>query len=126
MGAVVDIGMPRLSDSMEEATILTWLKEPGQHVGRGEPLVEVETDKATVVYEAELDGVLEEIVVGNGETAELGALIARLRADGDVEARVATPASAQAVQRTEPASATPVGERASATPVGERASATPV
>jgi pyruvate dehydrogenase E2 component (dihydrolipoamide acetyltransferase) len=125
MGAVVDIGMPRLSDSMEEATILTWLKEPGQHVGRGEPLVEVETDKATVVYEAELDGVLEEIVVGNGETAELGALIARLRADGDVEARVAAPASAQAVQRAEQ-SATPVGERASATPVGERASATPV
>ena len=98
MGAVVDIGMPRLSDSMEEATILTWLKEPGQHVVRGEPLVEVETDKATVVYEAELDGVLEEIVVGNGETAELGALIARLRADGEVEARVAAPASAQAVQ----------------------------
>ncbi len=120
MGAVVDIGMPRLSDSMEEATILTWLKEPGQHVVRGEPLVEVETDKATVVYEAELDGVLEEIVVGNGETAELGALIARLRADGEVEARVAAPASAQAVQRAERASAAPVGERASATPVARR------
>ena len=120
MGAVVDIGMPRLSDSMEEATILTWLKEPGQHVVRGEPLVEVETDKATVVYEAELDGVLEEIVVGNGETAELGALIARLRADGEVEARVAAPASAKAVQRAERARATPVGERASATPVARR------
>ncbi len=79
MGAVVDIGMPRLSDSMEEATILTWLKKPGEHFARGEPLVEVETDKANVVYEAELDGVLEEIVVADGETAELGALIARIR-----------------------------------------------
>ena len=71
--------MPRLSDSMEEATVQTWLKQPGDRVSRGEPLVEVETDKATVVYESELDGVLEEIVVGEGQTAELGALIARLR-----------------------------------------------
>ncbi len=79
MSELVDIGMPRLSDSMEEATVQTWLKQPGDRVSRGEPLVEVETDKATVVYESELEGVLEEIVVGEGETAELGALIARLR-----------------------------------------------
>ena len=52
---LIDIGMPRLSDSMEEATILTWLKRPGDAVTRGEPLVEVETDKATMVYEAETD-----------------------------------------------------------------------
>ena len=79
MSELVDIGMPRLSDSMEEATVQTWLKRPGDRVSRGEPLVEVETDKATVVYESELDGVLEEIVVGEGQTAVLGALIARLR-----------------------------------------------
>ena len=66
---LVDIGMPRLSDSMEEATILSWLKRPGDDVARGEPLVEVETDKATMVYEAETDGVLEEIVVDDGSTA---------------------------------------------------------
>ena len=77
MSQLVDIGMPRLSDSMEEATVQAWLKRPGDRVSRGEPLVEVETDKATVVYESELDGVLEEIVVGEGETAVLGALIAR-------------------------------------------------
>ncbi len=79
MSELVDIGMPRLSDSMEEATVQTWLKRPGDRVSRGEPLVEVETDKATVVYESELDGVLEEIVVGDGQTAKLGALIARLQ-----------------------------------------------
>ncbi len=79
MSQLVDIGMPRLSDSMEEATVQAWLKRPGDRVSRGEPLVEVETDKATVVYESELDGVLEEIVVGEGQTVELGALIARLR-----------------------------------------------
>ena len=68
MGELVDIGMPRLSDSMEEATVLDLAQEAGRSRLRGEPLVEVETDKATVVYEAELDGVLEEIVVGEGET----------------------------------------------------------
>ena len=50
--------MPRLSDSMSEATIVGWLKQPGEAFLRGEPLVEVETDKATVVYEAEADGLL--------------------------------------------------------------------
>ena len=77
----IDIGMPRLSDSMEEATVLAWLKRPGDEVRRGEPLVEIETDKATAVYEAEADGVLDEIVAAEGETVALGAVIARLRTD---------------------------------------------
>jgi pyruvate dehydrogenase E2 component (dihydrolipoamide acetyltransferase) len=46
---VVEILMPKLSDSMEEATVLARLKRPGDDVRKGEPLVEVETDKATVV-----------------------------------------------------------------------------
>ena len=75
----MDVGMPKLSDSMEEATILRWLKSAGESVARGEPLVEVETDKATIVYEAEGDGVVEEILVAEGETAALGAPIARLQ-----------------------------------------------
>ena len=66
LSGLVDIGMPRLSDSMEEATVLQWLKSPGEQVARGEPLVEVETDKATIVYEAEADGRLEEILVAAG------------------------------------------------------------
>ena len=57
--SVVDIAMPRLSDSMEEATVVRWLKQPGDAVAKGEELVEVETDKATIVYEAERDGVLD-------------------------------------------------------------------
>ena len=79
MSELVDIGMPRLSDSMEEATVLAWLRRPGDRVTRGDGLVEVETDKATIVYEAETDGILEEIVVREGDTASLGAVIARLR-----------------------------------------------
>ena len=53
---LVDVVMPRLSDQMEEATVSRWLKAPGDAVAKGEPLVEVETDKATMVYEAEFDG----------------------------------------------------------------------
>ena len=91
--SVLDIAMPRLSDQMEEATVLQWLKGPGDTVARGEPLVEVETDKATMVYEAEFDGVLEEIVVGDGGTAALGQVIARARGEG--AAAGARPASAR-------------------------------
>ena len=90
---LVDIGMPRLSDSMEEATILTWLKRPGDAVTRGEPLVEVETDKATMVYESETAGVLEEIVVDDGSTAELGAVIARVRISGAAAPPAPAPAA---------------------------------
>ena len=108
---LVDIGMPRLSDSMEEATILSWLKRPGDDVARGEPLVEVETDKATMVYEAETAGVLEEIVVDDGATATLGAVIARIRVRGTGGAASAGPA---------PTAATPApARRAGAGPTAE-------
>jgi pyruvate dehydrogenase E2 component (dihydrolipoamide acetyltransferase) len=101
--------MPKLSDSMEQATVLSWLKRPGDQVRRGDPLVEVETDKATVVYEAEQDGVLGDIVVDEGVTADLGAVIARLVVDGE-------PVPAK------PAAAPPrnAGARARATPVARR------
>jgi pyruvate/2-oxoglutarate/acetoin dehydrogenase E1 component len=106
---LVDIGMPRLSDSMEEATILAWLKRPGSAVERGEPLVEVETDKATMVYEAETAGVLEEILVDDGSTAELGAVIARIRvgADGAPAAQPATTPEAPAPVSRRPSEGAP-------------------
>ena len=53
-----ELTMPKLSDSMADAVIVRWLKSPGDAFERGEGLIEVETDKATVVYEAESDGAL--------------------------------------------------------------------
>src|SRR3954468_13272770 len=73
-----DVTMPRLSDSMEEGTILKWIVEEGGEVKRGEPLCEIETDKANMTYEADTDGVLLEIVVAEGETVALGEVIARV------------------------------------------------
>jgi pyruvate dehydrogenase E2 component (dihydrolipoamide acetyltransferase) len=74
-----DITMPQLSDSMEEGTILTWLKAPGENVELGDELVEIETDKATVTYNAEVAGVLEILVV-EGTSVAVGDPIARLLA----------------------------------------------
>jgi pyruvate dehydrogenase E2 component (dihydrolipoamide acetyltransferase) len=74
---MAEIQMPRLSDSMEEGTILKWLKSPGDEVARGEALVEIETDKATMTYESDAAGQLE-IVAAEGDTLPIGAVIARL------------------------------------------------
>src|SRR5436189_1079835 len=73
-----DVMMPRLSDSMEEGTVLKWLVDVGGEVKRGEPLVEIETDKANMTYEADSDGVLIEVLAQEGETLPIGQVIARV------------------------------------------------
>src|SRR5215207_3678741 len=73
-----DVTMPRLSDSMEEGTVLKWLVDEGGEVKRGEPLVEIETDKANMTYESDTDGTLIEIVAQEGDTLAIGETIARI------------------------------------------------
>src|SRR5215213_6819428 len=68
---MADVAMPRLSDSMEEGTILKWLKSEGDEVKRGDELVEIETDKANMTYEADQDGTLQ-IVAQEGDTLPVG------------------------------------------------------
>ncbi|HET7454716.1 MAG TPA: dihydrolipoamide acetyltransferase family protein [Solirubrobacterales bacterium] len=75
--------MPRLSDSMEEGTILTWLKQVGDEVAVGDELVEIETDKANMAYEADVAGTLQEILAQEGETLPIGTPIARIGENGD-------------------------------------------
>jgi pyruvate dehydrogenase E2 component (dihydrolipoamide acetyltransferase) len=77
-----EITMPRLSDSMEEGTILKWLKSDGDEVSEGDELAEIETDKATMTYEADAAGVLE-IVAEEGQTLAIGEVIAKLKGEGD-------------------------------------------
>lgn len=90
-----DVMMPRLSDSMEEGTIVRWLKADGEAVERDEELVEIETDKATVTYEAEASGVLS-IAVKEGDTVPVGTLIAHLGFVGDAPAAAVAAASSAA------------------------------
>src|SRR4051794_29068097 len=75
--------MPRLSDSMEEGTILTWLKQVGDAVAVGDELVEIETDKANMVYEADSAGTLTEIVAQESDTLPIGEVIARVGEAGE-------------------------------------------
>jgi pyruvate dehydrogenase E2 component (dihydrolipoamide acetyltransferase) len=78
-----EIVMPRLSDSMEEGTILRWMKSPGDAVEQGEELVEIETDKANMVYEAPAAGTLIETVAAEGDTLPIGEVIARVGEPGE-------------------------------------------
>ena len=126
-----ELTMPKLSDSMADAVIIRWLKSSGEAFRRGEPLLEVETDKATVVYEAESDGTLEAILVPEGRAASVGQAIATL-AGGVSEAPVgvlatpsrAVPVEASPAREAAATSAAPVTNGAAST--GARPNATPV
>jgi pyruvate dehydrogenase E2 component (dihydrolipoamide acetyltransferase) len=87
-----DVAMPRLSDSMEEGTILKWLKSDGDEVSKGEELVEIETDKANMTYEADESGTLS-IVAQEGDTLPVGETIARIGASGSDDERSEAAAS---------------------------------
>jgi pyruvate dehydrogenase E2 component (dihydrolipoamide acetyltransferase) len=79
---MADVVMPRLSDSMEEGTVLAWMKSVGDEVAVGDELVEIETDKANMVYESDVAGTLTEIVADEGATLPIGEVIARV-GEGD-------------------------------------------
>jgi pyruvate dehydrogenase E2 component (dihydrolipoamide acetyltransferase) len=76
-----EITLPRLGQGMESGVIVRWLKHEGEPVAKGEPLYELDTDKVTQEVEAEVDGVLEKIVVQEGEV-EVGTTIAVIAEDG--------------------------------------------
>jgi pyruvate dehydrogenase E2 component (dihydrolipoamide acetyltransferase) len=109
---MADIVMPRLSDTMEEGTILRWLKRDGEPLARGEELVEIETDKATMTYESDQDGVLA-ILAAEGETLAVGELIARVGVSGGAGA-AAHGAATGGQAEGEPSLQPPRGERAPA------------
>jgi pyruvate dehydrogenase E2 component (dihydrolipoamide acetyltransferase) len=114
-----EVPMPRLSDSMEEGTVLQWLKRVGDEVAAGEPLVEIETDKANMVYEADVAGALTEILVADGETAPVGSPIARI---GEPAASAPAAAAEQAPVPSVPAPRPARDRRGpSASPVARRA-----
>ena len=134
----VDVTMPRLSDSMEEGTVLRWLKSVGDEVKRGDELVEIETDKANMTYEATDEGTLLEILADEGSTLPIGEPIARIGEPGEEkqpsagkpangsQKRPAQPTSAGAPQATverprpAPASSADGDGRVKASPVARR------
>src|SRR5438445_4196500 len=119
-----DVNMPKLSDTMEEGTVLEWKKQDGDEVHRGEVLAEIESDKASFEIEAEADGVLR-IVVDKGQPVPVGQQIAVI-GSGDAPAAAApaappapsaeTTLPAQAPAETTPPEAPPVGARRASPP----------
>ncbi len=133
---MAEIVMPRLSDTMEQGTILRWLKRDGEQVHRGEELVEIETDKATMIYESDQEGILQ-TVASEGDTLAVGEVIARLGDDGpaaagagkDQQATAPTvaaetgpprPAAVDTSAGSAPTTPTPEGERVKASPLARR------
>ena len=104
--------MPRLSDTMEEGTILRWLKSDGDTVARGEELVEIETDKATMVYESDQEGTVR-LIASEGETLPVGAPIAHVgdqvpeQEDGSRSGSATAEAGEAPVASTAPAAPAP-------------------
>ena len=91
---MADIRVPTLGESVTEATVGKWFKQPGDAVAVDEPLVELETDKVTLEVPAPAAGVLGDIAAKNGETVGVAALLGQIK-----EGAAAAPAKAAAARR---------------------------
>ena len=109
-----DVTMPRLSDSMEEGTVLKWLVDEGAEVKRGEPLVEIETDKANMTYDADADGTLIEIVAQEGDTLAIGEVIARIGEAGEATGNGKPAAEEKTEDEEQPQDEDEAGEKTTA------------
>jgi pyruvate dehydrogenase E2 component (dihydrolipoamide acetyltransferase) len=95
----IEINMPKLSDTMEEGTLISWKKSVGERVERGDIIAEVETDKANMELEAFASGVLLEIRVKSGEQVPVGTVIALI---GEAGEEVAAKPAPESVSEREP------------------------
>ncbi|MDF6021562.1 2-oxoglutarate dehydrogenase, E2 component, dihydrolipoamide succinyltransferase [Streptomyces sp. JH34] len=102
-----DVTLPALGESVTEGTVTRWLKEVGEEVTEDEPLLEVSTDKVDTEIPAPVSGVLLEIVVGEDETAEVGAKLAVIGAPGAAPAAAPAEAAPAPAAAPEPAPAAP-------------------
>lgn len=114
---MVDVVMPRLSDTMDEGVLSQWLKAEGDEVRRGDILAEIETDKATMELEAYDEGVLERLLVQDGATVPIGEPIAVI-GDGTETPAAAPPAPERAAPAPDEAAPAPAEDAETAAPVG--------
>ena len=112
---MANVQMPRLSDSMETGKILRWLKKEGEEVVKGEPLVEIESDKANIEVEAYASGKLSKIVVPEGESAPIGAVIAEIAGAGGEGAEKPVTPEAPRAQAARPEAHVAQADKAMAT-----------
>lgn len=104
--AVVDLVMPKLGESIMEATILKWLKQPGDPVNMDEPVLEIATDKVDSEVPSTVTGIIEEIIYNTNDVVPIGAVIARIKTNSEegIPASVHTNGSAVYHQSVAPSS----------------------
>jgi len=102
---VAEVIMPKMGDAMEEGTLLKWLKSEGDEVEEGEPIAEIETDKASMEIEAEDSGTLHEIIVKEGQDVPVGEAIAVILGEGEEPPESDGGAEAEDAEATEEESA---------------------
>ncbi len=118
---VVVVTMPQMGETVTEGTVTSWLKAAGDTVHEDEPLLEISTDKVDADVPAPADGVLDEVLVAEGETVPIGVAIARIRTAGAAPVGVEV-ADDEAAVDVEAAPSAPVRE-ANAAPLTARTSA---
>lgn len=99
---LIEVKVPVFSESVTEGTLINWLKKQGEHIERGENLIDIETDKVVLELPAPQSGVLAEIVKNDGSVVTSGEIIARI----DTAAKSSKTAPQQATQTAQPESAT--------------------
>lgn len=117
--AIKEVVVPQLSESVSEATLLNWKKQPGASVEADEILIEVETDKVVLEVPAPASGVLTEIVKGDGSTVTAGEVLARI----DTAAKASAPAEAPKAEPAPVAAAPAAAAAAEAPKTGAKSSA---
>jgi len=89
--ALVDLIMPKLGESIMEATILKWLKKPGDSVAQDEPVLEIATDKVDSEVPSTAEGILEEILYRESDVVPIGKVIARIKVESEVHKTMESP-----------------------------------
>ena len=123
--AIVEVKVPQLSESVAEATLMTWKKKPGDAVAMDEILIEVETDKVVLEVPAPAAGVMAELVEADGATVASEQVIARIDTDGVGTAAAPAAAASAPAAAAAPASASASAPASSATSTGKAGVASP-
>ncbi|KYP16125.1 dihydrolipoamide acetyltransferase family protein [Flavihumibacter sp. CACIAM 22H1] len=100
--SLVDLVMPKLGESIMEATVLKWLKNPGDTVKQDETVLEIATDKVDSEVPSTADGVIEELLYQPNDVVPIGAVIARIRTNGEAASTTGAPALAATDKKEEP------------------------
>jgi 2-oxoglutarate dehydrogenase E2 component (dihydrolipoamide succinyltransferase) len=99
----VEVIMPQMGESIQEGTVVKWLKKPGEKVKRDEPILEISTDKVDAEIPSPAAGVLSEIKIGEGKTVEIKTVLGTIDTEGQVGAAASGPAEAGASASAGPA-----------------------